>query len=333
MEVQNMTHLHNPAPTPPAPADATRVPSPTGHREQPTLPGQTPTLTVPLNTARRFAASCTPAMDDHRWSRTNTELARRELTRVLHLVSALADRMRHSGWVVVDLPAELDDEELRRAAAAVLAAFGRPFNSIDDGTGALWIGTESAAGRDAASFGGLGAQGLHQDAPNVELMPDVTALLFLRPDPAGGGASLIGDLYAAAAELPTADREELRLPVFHEGRADRLRGVGAPRLPFPILEDTPDGVRIRWAAKLLTDPRNTEHRPVLSRFADILARHTTTLRLDRGQLLILNQHRAAHGRKALGDQSQWPDGTRRLLVQAKASFEPTAPAGLSGSRR
>ena len=36
--------------------------------------------------------------------------------------------------------------------------------------------------------------------------------------------------------LGEADREALREPVFFEGQADGLRGVGAPRMPFPVLE-------------------------------------------------------------------------------------------------
>jgi hypothetical protein len=45
-----------------------------------------------------------------------------------------------------------------------------------------------------------------------------------------------------------------------------------------------------------------------------------------GCLLVLDQQRAAHGRTALGSQEGLPDGTRRLLVQAKAALDPAAPA-------
>jgi alpha-ketoglutarate-dependent taurine dioxygenase len=141
---------------------------------------------------------------------------------------------------VVALPARLGDEELQRAAAGVLAAVGRPFFSVDVG-GRLWIGTESSAVRDPASFGGVGLNGLHVDAPNVEQVPDYASLLVLRADPAGGGASLVGDLHAALADLDEDDRDELRRPVYFEGRAEGLHGVGAARLPFPVLDAVAGG--------------------------------------------------------------------------------------------
>src|SRR5262249_51817546 len=88
---------------------------------------------------------------------------------------------------------------------------------------------------DPASFGGLGANSLHIDAPNVERVPGYTSLLVLRADPAGGGASLLGDLRAALARFADSDRAELRRPVYFEGRAKGLQGVGRARLPFPVL--------------------------------------------------------------------------------------------------
>jgi hypothetical protein len=237
-----------------------------------------------------------------------------------------------SGWVVLALPAMLDDEELQVAAAGLLAAVGRPFNSIDQ-DGRLWIGRESSAARDAASFGGVGRNELHIDAPNVEHVPDYTSLLVLRPDPAGGGASILGDLHAAMALLDDQDRAALVEAVYFEGRADGLRGVGAPRLPFPILDVPADGGRpwIRWAAKLLTDDRNSKHRPVLTRFADALDTTTSTIMLGRGEVLVVDQQRIAHGRTALGDQQGVAEGTRRWLVQAKAAYDPAAPAQTTGA--
>lgn len=100
----------------------------------------------------------------------------------------------------------------------MLAALGTPFYSIRE-QGRLWIGAESTPGKDAASFGGTRAQALHIDAPQVEAIPDYTCLLVLRPDPAGGGASVLGDLHAAVAAVSEPDRAALRQPVFWEGRA------------------------------------------------------------------------------------------------------------------
>jgi hypothetical protein len=271
-------------------------------------------------------------MDAHQLSAEDVATAREILDgpvgrAVAARLAALAGRGQEGpGWAVLRMPAGLDDDQLQRAGAGLLAALGRPFFSIRDG-GRLWIGGETSAAKDPASFGGAGRQGMHVDAPNVERVPDYTSLLVLRPDPAGGGQSLVGDLHAALAALSGADRDELAEPVYFEGRAEGLHGTGAPRMPFPVLDASGEGRPwIRWAAKMAGDPRNHAHAAVLARYAAALEDHATTVALGRGCLLVLDQQRAAHGRTALGSQEGLPDGTRRLLVQAKAALDPAAPA-------
>lgn len=293
--------------------------------------GDPAAVMVPEGVASELARVCTLEMKGHRWSRVNVDTAGRMLAHQGQgVLGVLAERVARTqvsdpGWAVLTLPDELTDEELQRAAAGVLTALGWPFYSIEQG-GRLWIGQESSPAADPASFGGLGANQLHIDAPNVERVPDYTSLLVLRADPAGGGASLLGDLRAALARLTDSDRAELRRPVYFEGRAHGLHGVGRARLPFPVLEDADDGRWIRWAGKMLQDHRNTGHLGVLQRFAAALSATTRTIMLSRGQVLIADQQRIAHGRGALGDQAGLAAGTRRWLVQAKATCELTALA-------
>lgn len=292
-------------------------------------------IRVPRTLALSLAAACTTEMEGHQWSEQNVKAARTVLTGGWGqaLLRALAERLDRSqeassGWALLALPAALEDEELQLAAAGVLAALGRPFFSIRQGEGRLWIGQETTQAKDAASFGGTGSQALHIDAPNVEQVPEYTNLLVLRGDPAGGGTSLLGDLRAAVARLDDADRKALCEPVFFEGQAVSLHGVGAPRLPFPVLEDGEDGqpLWIRWAGKMIRDPRNFGRTAVLERFAAALAEATVAVTLGRGQLLIADQRRIAHGRTGLGPQQGLADGTRRWIMQAKSAFDPAAPA-------
>ncbi|WP_331737233.1 TauD/TfdA family dioxygenase (plasmid) [Streptomyces sp. NBC_00984] len=292
-------------------------------------------VVLPRTLSVALAAACTMQMEGHRWSAQNVAAARTVLTGggAQMLLSALAGRLDRgdpssAGWALLALPATLANEELQVVAAGVLAALGSPFNSIRQGGGRMWIGEETTAVKGAASFGGTGGQVLHIDAPNVEQVPEYTSLLVLRGDPAGGGASLLGDLRAAVARLGEADRQALREPVFFEGRAENLRGVGAPRMPFPVLEDDQDGqmVWVRWAGKMLRDPRNTGRTAVLERFAAALAETTVAVTLGRGQLLVVDQRRIAHGRTALGPQQGLAEGTRRWIMQTKATFDPAAPA-------
>ncbi|MGH3624954.1 MAG: TauD/TfdA family dioxygenase, partial [Sciscionella sp.] len=266
-------------------------------------------------------------MDGHTWTRRHVARARAVLLIAgLPLVATLARHLGDdgAGWAVVSLPAVLHDEDLQRVAAGILAGLGTPFYSINGGDG-LWLRGLSAPDRDPGSFGGYGRNDLHIDAPNVTCPPDYTSLLILRPDLAGGGASVIGDLRAAMAALPEQDQDVLRQPVFFEGRADRLHGVGESYLPFPILDDGPRYGWVRWAGKLLSDDRNRGHLPVLERFAQHLDQHVHQMMLGRGDLLIADQRRVAHGREPLGAQDGIPDARRRLLCQAKVRFEAAAP--------
>lgn len=64
----------------------------------------------------------------------------------------------------------------------------------------------------------------------------------------------------------------------------------------------------------------------LQRFAAALSATTQTITLRRGQLLIADQQRIAHGRSALGDQAHLAAGARRWLVQAKTTCDLAAPA-------
>jgi hypothetical protein len=287
---------------------------------------------VPPELALGLATACSLAMEGHQWARENITAARAVLDcpcgrMVTSALAGLLGRCAAGpGWAVLRLPADLDDDQLRRSAAGMLAAVGWPFFSISDG-GRLWIGGESTLAKDPASFGGTGAQGLHIDSPNVERVPDYTSLLTLRPDAAGGGQSLVGDLHAALADVTAEDRDELSKPAYFEGRAEGLHGTGAPRMPFPVLDAAgPGRPWIRWAAKMAGDPRNSGHVGVLTRYAAALQAHARTVPLDRGSLLVLDQQRSAHGRAALGRQAGLPDGTRRQLVQAKAAFDPAGPA-------
>ncbi|MGH3125925.1 MAG: TauD/TfdA family dioxygenase, partial [Streptosporangiaceae bacterium] len=247
---------------------------------------------VPRELAEELASACSPAMDGHQLCEQSVMAARKVLDgsagrEVAGQLAALAGRGAPGpGWAVLRMPSSLDDGQLQQAGAGLLAALGRPFFSIRDG-GRLWIGGESTPVKDPASFGGTGGQGLHIDAPNVERVPDYTSLLVLRPDPAGGGQSLIGDLRAAFTGLSGPDRDELSLPAYYEGKAKGLHGTGAVRMPFPVIDSAGGGRPwIRWAAKMAGDPRNRAHAAVLARYAAALDEHSVTVALDRGCLLV-----------------------------------------------
>src|SRR5437763_13852257 len=107
------------------------------------------------------------SMDGHTWAAACVATARADLRRAgAALVRGLADRLALDGWVIAALPPELPDEQLRCAAAGVLAGVGLPFFSIDGGHG-LWLDGPSGPERAPNSFGGFDAQALPLAAPHV----------------------------------------------------------------------------------------------------------------------------------------------------------------------
>jgi hypothetical protein len=288
----------------------------------------TPEYRIPVSSELAKALRLTDDTNKHRPAPAQIAIARNTITGTpagVDLTGLLAGRLRESGWAVLTLPGQRNDQAFLRVAAGLLAAVGDPFPSAVPPEGGVWLRGESRREAGPASLGGFGGQPLHIDAPGAERPPDYTALLMLRPDPAGGGACRIANLRQAAAKLTTVDRELLSRAVFYESRADKPRGVGRPRLPFPVLEPAPDGAGwIRWAGSLLTDPRNQQHRPVLLRFGELLEPLTRRIWLSRGHLLVLDQRQVAHGRDPLGDQ-RTVKTPKRLLCQADVRAAAAAP--------
>ncbi|WP_371097532.1 hypothetical protein [Streptomyces sanglieri] len=125
-------------------------------------------VVLPRTLSVALAAACTMQMEGHRWSAQNVAAASTVLTGggAQMLLSALAGRLDRSdpssaGWALLALPATLGNAELQVVAAIVLAALGRSFNSIRQGGGRLWIGEETTAVKDPASFGGTGVGPAH----------------------------------------------------------------------------------------------------------------------------------------------------------------------------
>ncbi|MEU0942283.1 TauD/TfdA family dioxygenase [Streptomyces canus] len=186
---------------------------------------------------------------------------------------------------------------------------------------------------------GVGENRLHVDLVDRDRMPRLIALYCMRADPAGGGASALSDLHAAAGDLEEANLNLLRRPVFSYFTDHGVNGVGEGLARFAVLPEHLDSSEpIRFTSKMLphlqrgelVDGRAPEQ--VAAAFGRLVAAaeaRRTTVRLQPGQLLIFDQWRYAHGRMPLGPgQSDLPPGQRRLLKQAYGH----RPAPMGGAR-
>ncbi|MEV6326146.1 TauD/TfdA family dioxygenase [Streptomyces sp. NPDC051909] len=192
----------------------------------------------------------------------------------------------------------------------------------------LWKDIGVKIDKDPGKSSGIGYNAFHMDLVNATLPPDYTTLLCVRPDPLGGGHSILSDAHAAVARLPEDSRSLLAETAYHYGTFFDLHGVGEEYKPFPVLGGG-DGF-VRFTAKMLERSElGRAHAEAARELAEELVRGQVSFMLKPGDYLIVAQRRFLHGREALaGGQHQVEPDRRRLLLQlflrASASDGPTA---------
>ena len=247
-------------------------------------------------------------------------------------VSALARMLSGSagGYAVVRLGAVAHalgaGNQFLRVATGILAHVAVPFQPFTRWP--LWkeIGTNLDANPGLST--GRGYNAFHMDLVNATRPPDYTTLLCIRPDPLGGGPSILSDPRAAISRLTPSSRALLADKAYRYGSFFELSDVGEERTPFAVLDNEPADVGfVRFTAKMLAERGLEEaHASAARELAGQLAGEQVSFILQRGDLLIVNQHRFLHGREALGSgQGDVPPAARRLLLQLFLRSADTGP--------
>jgi alpha-ketoglutarate-dependent taurine dioxygenase len=219
-----------------------------------------------------------------------------------------------------------DHQRNLELALGLLSSLG-PVLSVypDDG---CWSDLSVRTDADPGRTHGTGENRLHVDLVDRAQSPRYIALYCVRADPAGGGASALSDLWAAAEALTATDRELLRQSVFGYFADKGVHGVGESLSRFAVLPHRLDGrAPIRFTSKMLPHLQRGEllepdGHPASSlaaafgRLVDAAYQHRATVRLAPGELLVFDQWRYAHGRMPLGQgQATLAPQERRLLKQ------------------
>lgn len=206
-------------------------------------------------------------------------------------------------------------DQFLRLATAILAEVATPFQPFQRWP--LWkeLGTNLNASPGLST--GTGYNAFHMDLVNVTQPPDYTTLLCVRPDPLGAGASILSDARAAVSRLAPPLRALLADAAYSYGSFFELTDVGEEYMPFPILDGKPADVGfVRFTAKMLAEPGLGEARTHAAKeLAKQLVAGQVAFTLQRGDFLIVNQHRWVHGREPLGSGQQGvaPEDRRLLL--------------------
>lgn len=203
-----------------------------------------------------------------------------------------------------------------RLVTAILADVALPFQPFKRWP--LWKGIGTNLDAKPGLSTGTGYNAFHMDLVNATRPPDYTTLLCIRPDPLGGGLSILADARAAVSRLTEESRTVLAETAYHYGAFYGLSDVGEEYKPFPALDGKPADIGfVRFTAKMLTESRLGDARTSAAReLVGQMVRGQHSLMLQRGDLLIVNQHRFVHGRKPLGvGQERVQPEDRRLLLQ------------------
>jgi Taurine catabolism dioxygenase TauD, TfdA family len=230
---------------------------------------------------------------------------------------------RQPGFCVFRFGSKICDwpeEDLSNVLLCFCSIFGIPLRVFDRWP--MWkpLGVSFEVGPQRAT--GVGLNPLHIDVVNSRFPPDYVAFFCDRVDPLGGGQTLIGNLLSAYKSLSTEALKILSDPHFVEGAFYDLTGVGSEYNPFPIIDMNSTPPRIRFTAKMRYDLSNADDRNAFDEFATLLRSRQSIFLLEAGDLIVINQWVAAHGRLPLGEgQRDLSLENRRLIRQCFMSEE------------
>ncbi|MEY9955308.1 alpha-ketoglutarate-dependent taurine dioxygenase [Streptacidiphilus sp. MAP5-52] len=139
---------------------------------------------------------------------------------------------------------------------------------------------------------------LHTEACFTAYPPDFLALLGLRPDSIGQAATLVSDIPRALAHLTPAERGALREPlfVFPTDRGSYLHEGRRTTEPVPLLRDRPDGPALEYST--LITAITPAGAAALAALEESLGRCAQSVLLGSGDLLLIDNRHAVHGRTA-----------------------------------
>lgn len=151
---------------------------------------------------------------------------------------------------------------------------------------------------------------LHTDVSYVHNPPRLMLLHCVHPSPDAGGVTILSDCRAASERLDDDDLSRLDAPVYHF--------IYPPNCPQGESKSLPIRTPGMWRFKLESMRFPDAMAGTVQRFTQALNEIAQTRLLERGDLLIVDNHRVAHGRTAFQPSS--PGLPERRLLRVYASL-------------
>jgi L-asparagine oxygenase len=209
--------------------------------------------------------------------------------------------------------------------AGVAQLLGQPYSYSNEKRGALLHNIVPVPGKEhAPSNQGSETQfRFHTEAAYLDFRPDFLALLCLRKS-ANGGGTLLADTRHAFNALCSAHQEQLRGANYHTRAPVSFEaGVWSERAPMITGDASRPVCRVNFEGVHAATPQASE---ALAAFSEALSASVVSVTLEPGELLIVNNKTAVHGRDPFTPSYDGKDRwLQRVYIRASVT-ESQAPA-------
>ena len=207
---------------------------------------------------------------------------------------------------------------------AIARTLGEPVGYLPEHGGSIvqnLVPTEADVGRQTSTSSGVDLA-FHTETAFHPHKPRFLVLLCLKGDPAA--STTLCSIDDILPGLDARQRQVLAEPRFHT-RADESFGGGVDARflpPMRVLTGDPDHPTLTFDAELTTG-LDDEAQAALDALTALVEAHHTSLVLEAGDLLVVDNHRCVHGRSPFAARF---DGTDRWLQRSFVVADLSASA-------
>jgi hypothetical protein len=225
-----------------------------------------------------------------------------------------------NGFCIIRLPevvAGCEREDIQRILVPLMSEFGVPFGAFKNKGLYQTLGVNSEAKTLRAES--TGYIPTHLDLDQMEKPPHGLGLFCVRPDPYGGGENTLFNYARFLDLLSEEEKDLLRSIKYSYSHAFDTNGVGEELNPHPLLDD--QGI-FRFNGKATPDLAG-DLAKLFNKLDGYFLEHSTKVLLQTGDLLLINQEKALHGRLALNNPYNRAEASQdRFLIEAYLRHEP-----------